>query len=39
MIIDGKLISASLKEKLAEQVKTYPERYGRVSDLVSSTCG
>ena len=33
-IIDGKLISATLKEKLAEQVKTFPEKYGRVPHLV-----
>jgi methylenetetrahydrofolate dehydrogenase (NADP+)/methenyltetrahydrofolate cyclohydrolase len=33
-LIDGKLISASLKEKLAEQVKTFPEKYGRVPHLV-----
>ena len=34
MIIDGKLISASLKAKLAEQVATFPEKYGRVPHLV-----
>ena len=33
-IIDGKQISASLKAELAEQVKTFPERYGRVPHLV-----
>lgn len=33
-LIDGKLISASLKEKLAEQVKSFPEKYGRVPHLV-----
>lgn len=33
-IIDGKLISATLKENLAEQVKTFPDKYGRVPHLV-----
>ena len=33
-LIDGKLISASLKESLAAQVKTFPEKYGRVPHLV-----
>ena len=33
-IIDGKQISASLKAKLAEQVTTFPEKYGRVPHLV-----
>lgn len=33
-LIDGKLISSSLKEKLAEQVATFPEKYGRVPHLV-----
>ena len=33
-IIDGKLISASLKAALAEQVATFPEKYGRVPHLV-----
>lgn len=33
-IIDGKKISASLKAKLAEQVATFPEKYGRVPNLV-----
>ncbi len=33
-IIDGKQISASLKAKLAEQVATFPEKYGRVPHLV-----
>jgi len=33
-IIDGKQISASLKAKLAEQVATFPEKYGRVPNLV-----
>lgn len=33
-IIDGKQISASLKTKLAEQVATFPEKYGRVPHLV-----
>ena len=34
MVIDGKQISASLKAKLAEQVATFPEKYGRVPHLV-----
>lgn len=34
IIIDGKQISASLKAKLAEQVATFPEQYGRVPHLV-----
>ena len=33
-LIDGKLISASLKAKIAEQVATFPEKYGRVPHLV-----
>ena len=33
-LIDGKQISASLKEKLREQVATFPEKYGRVPHLV-----
>lgn len=34
VIIDGKQISASLKENLAKQVKEFPEKYGRVPHLV-----
>lgn len=33
-LIDGKQISASLKEALKEQVATFPARYGRVPHLV-----
>lgn len=33
-LIDGKQISSSLKEYLAEQVKTFPKKYGRVPHLV-----
>lgn len=33
-LIDGKAISASLKEALKEQVATFPEKYGRVPHLV-----
>lgn len=33
-LIDGKQISASLKESLAGQVKTFPDKYGRVPHLV-----
>ncbi len=33
-IIDGKQISASLKAQLAEQVASFPEKYGRVPHLV-----
>ena len=33
-IIDGKQISASIKEELAAQVATFPEKYGRVPHLV-----
>lgn len=33
-LIDGKQISALLKAKLAEQVATFPEKYGRVPHLV-----
>lgn len=33
-LIDGKQISASLKEALSEQVKSFPEKYGRVPHLV-----
>lgn len=34
MIIDGKYISSCLKEKLAEQVASFPDRFGRVPYLV-----
>lgn len=34
IIIDGKQISSSLKEKLAKQVATFPVKYGRVPHLV-----
>ncbi len=33
-LIDGKQISASLKERLAVQVAAFPEKYGRVPHLV-----
>ena len=33
-LIDGKAVSASLKEALKEQVATFPEKYGRVPHLV-----
>ena len=33
-LIDGKQVSASIKEGLAEQVATFPEKYGRVPHLV-----
>ena len=33
-LIDGKQISASLKEALKQQVATFPEKYGRVPHLV-----
>ena len=33
-LIDGKAISASLKEALKQQVATFPEQYGRVPHLV-----
>lgn len=33
MIISGKELSAKLKADMAEQVKTFPERYGRVPHL------
>lgn len=33
-LIDGKQISAALKARLAEQVATFPEKYGRVPHLV-----
>ncbi len=33
-LIDGRAISASLKESLAAEVKTFPEKYGRVPHLV-----
>lgn len=33
-LIDGKAVSASLKEALREQVATFPEKYGRVPHLV-----
>ena len=33
MIISGKELSARLKQQLADEVKTYPERYGRVPHL------
>ena len=34
MIINGKEISAKMKEKMAEEVATFPEKYGRVPHLV-----
>ena len=34
MILDGKAVSAALKAKIAEIVKTLPERFGRVPHLV-----
>ncbi len=34
MIISGKELAASLKEQMAEQVATFPEKYGRVPHLV-----
>ena len=34
MIISGKELSAKLKEQMAEQVSTFPEKYGRVPHLV-----
>jgi len=34
VIIDGKQISAALKEQLREQVATFPQQYGRVPHLV-----
>ena len=33
-IIDGKQLSAALKERLAAQVATFPQKYGRVPHLV-----
>ena len=33
-LIDGKQVSAALKERLREQVATFPEKYGRVPHLV-----
>ncbi len=33
-LIDGKQISAALKARLAEQVASFPEKYGRVPHLV-----
>jgi len=33
-LIDGKAVSASLKDALKEQVATFPEKYGRVPHLV-----
>lgn len=33
-LIDGKMISASLKAKIAEQVATFLDKYGRVPHLV-----
>ena len=34
MIISGKELSARLKSEMAEQVATFPEKYGRVPHLV-----
>lgn len=34
MVISGKDLSASLKARMAEQVATFPEKYGRVPQLV-----
>ena len=33
-IIDGKAVSAALKESIRQQVETFPEKYGRVPHLV-----
>ncbi|MBO4340994.1 MAG: bifunctional methylenetetrahydrofolate dehydrogenase/methenyltetrahydrofolate cyclohydrolase FolD [Bacteroidales bacterium] len=33
-IIDGKAVSAALKEEIRQQVATFPEKYGRVPHLV-----
>ena len=33
-IISGKDLSVKLKAEMAEQVKTFPEKYGRVPHLV-----
>ena len=33
-IIDGKAVSAALKESIKEQVATFPQKYGRVPHLV-----
>ena len=33
-IIDGKAVSAALKETIRQQVETFPEKYGRVPHLV-----
>lgn len=33
-IIDGKAVSAALKESLRKEVETFPEKYGRVPHLV-----
>lgn len=34
MILDGKAVAAALKADIAEQIKTLPERFGRVPHLV-----
>ena len=34
ILIDGKQISASLKESIKEKVASLPEKYGRVPHLV-----
>ena len=34
MVISGKELAAKLKAEMAEQVKTFPEKYGRVPHLV-----
>ena len=33
-VISGKELSIKLKAEMAEQVKTFPEKYGRVPHLV-----
>ena len=38
-IISGKDLSVKLKAEMAEQVKTFPEKYGRVPHLVVSLVG
>ena len=34
MVISGKELAAACKAKMAEQVKTFPEKYGRLPHLV-----
>ena len=39
MIIDGREVALTLKKKLAEQLKSFPKKYGRVPHLTIIVVG